>query len=172
MDKLKTLLGTAGVALVVSVVVVLFAGGETTREIVREVSNGNLGAVSSPDISSPYFSFGGVRHWAGRTAALNSASTTICAIQSPAATSSLRFASVNLEVSSTTATVLTLARSASPSASTTLIESQSIAAGSKATLTVGSSTQFAPNSYINASLKGGSGTFSPTGVCTAVWTEV
>lgn len=138
-----------------------------------------LGSVSSPDIQSPYFSFGGVRRWGARTETLNSATTTVCALQAPAATSTLEFASIRFSVSSTTASTVTIAKATTPYATTTLLASGSVAANAQATLVASTTNSvvvdgigvFAPNTYLVVGMAGGAGTFSPTGVCQATWVQ-
>src|SRR3990167_5206889 len=110
---------TIVVSVLASVLVVLGVVAFTPAKVINQESQ--LGAVASPDIMSPYFSFGGVRQWAAHTDTLNTASTTICAMQSPAATSTLRLGSVRLTTGSTTAVVLEMAKSATYAASTTRI---------------------------------------------------
>jgi hypothetical protein len=138
----------------------------------------SLGAVASPDLISPYFSFGGVRQWAAHTDSLKSATTTVCAIQSPAATSTLRFGSIKLLTSSTTATTVTLAKASTAFATTTDLGSYSVGANAQATLVASSSPTsgntalvFSPNTFFVVGMAGGVGTFSPAGTCEAVWVE-
>jgi len=136
-----------------------------------------LGAISSPDILSPYFSYGGVRHWAGSTDSLAQATTTVCAIQSPAATSTLEFASVKLSVSSSTASIVHIAKASTAYATTTLLGLAAVSANAQDTViastspAAGEATIFAPNTYLVVGMQGGVGTFSPTGRCSAVWQE-
>lgn len=137
-----------------------------------------LGSVSSPDIQSPYFSFGGVREWGARTDNLTQATTTVCALQAPAATSTLNFASIQFKVSSTTASLVTMARAATAFATTTSLGTVSLTANGQGML-VASSTQlyqFPPNSYLVVGMQdttadATAGTFSPTGTCQATWYE-
>lgn len=152
----------------------------------KDGKNGvSLGAVASPDIMSPYFSYGDVRHWAKKTTALNQATTTVCAIQSPAATSTLNFGAVRFSVSSTTASTVTLAKASTPYATTTRLAFGSIAANAQGTIFAQATstgtgitsatddiTTFAPNTYFVVGMAGGIGTFSPTGVCQASFTEI
>ncbi len=148
----------------------------------KVVQNITAGSVSSPDISSPYFSYGDVRHWAGKTSSLNQATTTVCAIQSPSATSTLEFASVRFSVSSTTASTVTIAKATTPYATTTLLVAGALAANAQGTLVASSTPSggasvdgtyvFSPNTYVVVGMAGGVGTFSPTGVCQAGWREI
>lgn len=139
-----------------------------------------VGALGSPAIMSPWYSVGGVTEWK-TMAALNTATTTVCAIQAPAATSTLVGGGVNFTVSSTTATVVTLAKATTAFATTTLINSAAISANATAAILAASSTisaleqtnrTFAPNTYLVFGMQGGTGTFSPTGHCSAVFQQL
>lgn len=162
-------------------------GVDGVTKVVTQVVNEpkvSLGAVSSPDVQSPYLTFGGLRRWAGKTDSLVQATTTVCAIQSPTSTSTLVEASVRLSVSSTTATTVTLAKASTPFATTSRLAFGSIAANSQGTIAVTGTTTgtgitsatdalttFAPNTYFVVGIQGGIGTFSPTGICQAMWTD-
>lgn len=138
-----------------------------------------LGAVSGPDITSPYLSVNGVATFYNRKA-FTQASTTVCAVKSPNATSTLvRGSGVAMRVSSTSASVITIAKSATAYATTTLIGSQIAVAANAQAHVVASTTAaqdaagaavFAPNTYLVVSMSGGAGTFSPTGTCHADFT--
>jgi peptidoglycan hydrolase-like protein with peptidoglycan-binding domain len=113
-----------------------------------------LGSISSPDIMSPYFSVGGVQQWFAR-GDLKTATTTPCAIQSPVSTSTLLFATLQINTGTSTATTWTLASSTSAYATTTLGATYSVGSGAKATLsfngTAGSqqdTQMLAPNTWI------------------------
>jgi len=111
------------------------------------------------------------------------ATTSVCSFLSPAATSTLEFLTVDFDVSSTTASVITIATGANTTATTTVIGNEyNIAANAKATI-IASSTDsdfvsglngmiIAPSQYINVGMKGGAGTFSPTGNCITRFTVV
>lgn len=114
-------------------------------------------------------------------AALNTATTTVCAIQSPNATSTLISGYIQENVSSTTASTLTIAKASTAFATTTLINTVSVAAGASAVGIAASTTlsaleqtnrTFAPSQWIVVGQAGGTGTFSPTGVCGAQWLVV
>lgn len=148
-----------------------------------------LGAVTSPDIASPYFSYGGVRHWGANIGKaggdLVQATTTPCALQGPVSTSTLRVGAIRFTTTSTTtaATVITLARATTPYATTTVLGTITIQPGRLGEV-VASTTQtekdiFPPNSYFVVGIQGGlstvaagAGTFSVSGVCQGVWTEL
>lgn len=142
------------------------------QEVVRDVVRDSAGAISSPDIQSNYFSYGGVRHWGVRTESLIQASTTVCALQGPAATSSLRFASIRLNVSSTTASNVNFGVGPTPYAISTAIGGQAVAANAKADVVATSTLIVSPNAYVVFTMSGGTGTFSPTGNCEATWIEL
>ena len=179
MDKLKQIIIPLIVALVVSMGVV-FVEKPTVKQ------TPSLGAVASPDIQSPYFSFGGVRHWAGKMESLTSATTTVCAIQSPVSTSTLVTAGIKFDVGSTTATTVTLAKATTAYATTTVLATSTLAANVQGTFVAATTTPvadttlgrltitnliFEPSNWFVVSMTGGQGTFSPTGTCEAVWME-
>jgi hypothetical protein len=133
-----------------------------------------LGALSSPDIASPYLAWGGVRTWNQRTDGMNAASTTNCSIQAPAATSSIRVAGARYTTSTTTASTVQVYKAATPSTATTLLFGANIAANAQATI-ISSSTPdsfvIAPNHWVNVIMSGGTGTYSPTGTCFVQFVE-
>lgn len=147
-----------------------------------------VGAVSGPDILSPYFSVGGARFWAANQT-MQTGTTTVCSIQSPVATSTLVSGTVSLSVSSTTASTVTVARQTQGFSTTTrdfnnsLIRTVSIGANAQGqfqmattSLTALADAQasqvYAPNSYIVVTMAGGVGTFSPAGTCTALFQQM
>lgn len=139
-----------------------------------------LGALSSPDIPSPYLTFGGVRRWAYNIA-MTQGTTTPCIIPAPAATSTLVKASVTVQVASSTAQTITIAKNAGNlNASTTLIAAATLAGNGQGTL-VASSTPtgalldgtntFAPSANLVVTMTGGQGTSNPVGRCIGVFEE-
>lgn len=157
---------TLAVALSITAIVVSVMGGSSVAD--------KFGAVSSPDIPSPYFSYGDIRFWGAKTTSLTSATTTVCSLQSPAATSSLVTAAVRLTTSSTTASTVTLAKATTPYATTTSLGAISVSANGQG-VAVASTTGshiFAPNTYFVVGMQGNTGTFSPVGVCQATWMEI
>lgn len=124
------------------------------------------GAISGPDIPSPYLAWGGVAIYGG-SQSLAVASTT-CSIQSPAATSTLLFAAAAVSRSSTGATLqYEWGIGANRYSTTTSLGIGTIASGAQGTV-VASTTNantgdivdqqlvLAPNSWVN--LKVGSTT--------------
>lgn len=174
--------------LVVGVLIALILGGYSVSQkgtVVVNEQGKPVGAVSSPDLGS-YAVIGGTLLRGGATKSLTQATTTVCAIQSPAATSTLVAGSVKFTVSSTTASTVTIAKATTPFATTTLLRTESVGANAQATIPFASSTSvastaawaleqtnltFAPNSYVVVGMAGGTGTFSPTGECRALFIE-
>lgn len=172
--------------LVGSAVAVLLAGwigaGLQPNPVAPEPAR-QLGALAGPDIQSPYLSVGGVRH-EYRSRSLTTATTTVCSLQSPSATSTLVHAGLRVGTATTSATTWTLAKnSTGGSATTTLINTISLAGASQGTL-VASTTQtavgalsadpvivFAPNNYLVWGVAGipfsAQGTIDFGGVCQA-----
>jgi hypothetical protein len=150
--------------------------GVTTVRTVTVAPSPVLGAVAGPDSYFEYYNDNGVIT-ANRNARFNQATTTICSIKSPYATSTLTFASANFSVSSTSSSIIDFAKSVNPGATTTKIGSTySIVAGAKATVVAsttavaGDAVIFPPNNYLVVNMKGGeTNVFSPTGACNAVW---
>lgn len=147
---------------------------------VPSVSEEKVGAVASPDIPSPYLRFGtgyGVREW-NYGSGLGTATTTICSFKSPSSTSTLEFAAVKVDTSSTTASTLYVAKGADTNATTTNFVTRAIAANAQ-DMVIASSTDFttsennifAPNQYLNVGMSGGTGTFSPAGGCYATFRD-
>lgn len=140
-------------------------------------------AVSSPILNTPYFGFGDVVQFRAKDSDLTAATTTVCALQSPAATSTLIRGMVRLSVSSTTASVVTLAKAATPYATTTPLNLVSVAANAQVTIVSSSTPEtdgsisravFGPSEWLVVGMQGGisAGTFSPTGVCQATWEAI
>lgn len=162
MDTLKTVAITIVVATVVAGGFAFFFPKQTSQIV---------GSVASPDIQSPWIRFGGVTTYGAHTEALNSATTTPLAIQSPTATSTLQLGSgCHLSVSSTTAKAVRFAKATSPNATTTFLFGANAAANAKldvAATTTDDNYVFAPNNWLVMSMVGGTGVDSPSGSCSA-----
>ncbi len=142
-----------------------------------------FGALSGPDIPSPYLQWGGVQHWAGSTVNLVAGTSTPAAIQSPAATSTLQSVVCRFQPASTSAKVITIAKATTAFATTTKLGDCTLAAGAFGTC-VGSSTSavnldgigvFGPNQYIVIGMQGGQGNGAleaPVGACEAEWNVI
>lgn len=172
----KLLITVVSVLVVVTAGVTYFFTGHTESTDVPV----QVAGLSGPDIPSPYFSYGGVRFWGGRNSNLTQATTTVCAIQSPAATSTLVYGGIRLDVSSTTASTVRLAKSATAFATTTSLGSASVAANATSevislrTAAGGGALAetFGPNTWFVVGMSGGTGTFSPSGSCFATWVQI
>ena len=143
----------------------------------------SYGALAGPDLPSNYFSFGGVRDWAGFESLLQGSST-ICAIQSPAATSTLNHGSLRFAFASSSAISVDLARGTTQYGTSTLIgTTYAVAAGAQATIVAsstgsvaGDATIFPPSTWFIARINqwsASSGVLNaPTGTCQARWTQI
>lgn len=108
---------------------------------------------------------------------LYAATTTVCAIKSPSATSTLAGGGIRMTTSSTTASTLTIARAATAYATTTTILSQAVAAGAQISVPFASTSPsntytdrvFAPGTFLVVGMQGGIGSFSPVGSCSALF---
>lgn len=135
-----------------------------------------LGAVSGPDLNSEYWSVNDVR-MDYRRAGMKTATTTVCSIKSPSATSTLFHALAQFVVSSSTASTVVFAKDTGFTGSTTPLNDFSVSANAQATVSLLATTTatgkanltFAPNTYFNITMTGGTGTFSPSGYCEAVF---
>lgn len=93
-----------------------------------------LGALSGPDIQSPYLKVGGVKR-EYRYVAFTGATSTPCSVVSPAATSSLRTAWLQINTASTTATTWHFATSTVMNATTSLLTNPiSLGSGARGTM--------------------------------------
>lgn len=177
MDNIKNLiLALAGVAVIATCYLMVNKSDSVPQRPV--------GAVSSPEIQSPYIRFGGVIQWAQHTDGLLQATTTLCALQSPSSTSTLLMGGISIvQASSSNAVVVDIAKATGPNSTTTLLGAPvALAAGAGGTVlasTTGMGTNnpayvFAPNTYLVIAMKGGLGGVTgsvPTGACSAVWAQ-
>lgn len=170
---------------IVLVVALLLAGfgafrpakKEVTHEVKTETSQ-QFGAITGPELPFPYLQINNLRLWPFN-APVYAASTTACAIQSPSSTSTLVSFALNFRNSTTTSAVVTVAKGSSPGATTTqLIPDTTVSGNARATITATSSNAgsdvnnlYGPNTYLNVTLKGGAGGFTPAGQCTGIFEE-
>lgn len=141
----------------------------------------SFGAVSGPGTSDACFSFNGVVQCDYRQP-IRQATTTICSIKTPNATTTLEYGAVNVTTSSSSATFIEMAQAATYQATTTLIGGKTIiGANARITLlastsptTGGTATIIGPNQFFVVKMQGGvtggdsvtTGTgFVPTGSC-------
>lgn len=169
--KLSTIILSGIVALAVSAGTLFLVTPEAAPVVV-----GSGGAISNVN----YYSAAGVTTYYG-SAGLKSATSTPCAIQSPAATSTLMAAGLRLDNASSTATIWVIAKGTTPFATTTAFGTEyTVGASGQAFIqastspTAGAATVLAPNTYIvfgaraaiTAGDTGGLG-FVPVGQCSA-----
>lgn len=156
-------------------VVVIAIGGYVFPKV-----QGSLGAVSGPDSYFSYVANNDLQKY-GQTVQLRTATTTVCAIKSPAATTTLALAGVRFAVSSTTASTVTIAKAATAFATTTALASVALSANAQGTVvasttatgaTLDGTNVFAPNTFLVVGMSGGTGTFSPVGTCSAEFVRI
>lgn len=144
---------TLGIALVVIVIIAL--GGYVFPSVQNSVIERIVGGSAGPERTDSCESTNGVQKcWERKK--LNVATTTPCAIKSPAATSTLLSASLQVQTSTTTATVWTLAKAATAFATTTQFSQYSLGSGALGSMVSTSSTAvaidgvgvIAPNQFI------------------------
>lgn len=167
-------------SIITLVLAALIAGGvaiglQTKGQIDPQAA---YGASGSPIDQVNYHCWAGVCNYHG-SASLKTATTTPCAIQGPAATSTFS-ASLRLDLGSTTATTWTIATSSTAFATTSPYGTNFLLAASAQGYDIASSTVMnltvPPNGWIVFSETGGitaadAGTgFVPTGSCRAVFT--
>lgn len=157
-------------------------------KVVNEVKEKlKLGSITGPDITSPYLSVDGVKTWYKRVA-VRTATSTLCSIKTPAATSTIKHLSANLSSTASYATQYLWGHdTAANNATTTSLASIMGAAAGKAMVYVASSTvndlftgyyhgSVPPNTYLNLNLStstaGASAAYAPAGYCTAVFVEL
>lgn len=146
------------------------------------MSQPNLGALAGPDIPSPYLNWGNVRLW-HYSDVMDSASTT-CSIQSPAGTSTLKFAAAQVDVSSVGATLqYEWGKGTTAYATTTTLGLASLASGVQGTFFASTSPAaftednvdhtlvFAPNTFLNLKI-GSSTATTQSGACYAEFVEL
>jgi hypothetical protein len=150
MTKQNILNAVLGVAMVFVGFVAYNKPADVTT-VVKEIP---VGAVVSSELSTNNFSFGEVRRWA-YSQRFNVASTTLCAVKSPAATSTLVFAGYNISTGTTTAATIDVAKGNTAYATTTLLVTGT-SVGSGATKEIGWTTAggtaaddiMAPSTYV------------------------
>lgn len=169
-DNLKT--GGIVIAIILGIVAIL---GHST--VVQEV-NRTFGGTS-PDITSPYVNFGGVIHWYSQ-ASFNQASSTLCSLQSPVATSSLVTFTADFKSTPSYATAYMVGSGTRNATTTSIIAVTQIslassAFGSTAASSTAMGTIIPPNTFINLNVSTSTGStvnMTPSGTCSAEWIQV
>lgn len=130
-----------------------------------------VGAASGPDRFNPCESTDGILSCFAKQSAMTQASTTVCSIKSPNATSTARLITVKETISSTTASQLDIGISMNPTATTTVLGSAKISANDSVNLVIASSTILRPNMYVVVNQTAAAGLIAnPTGQCQATFT--
>lgn len=139
-----------------------------------------LGAVSGPDLYSPYWNVNGVREWYVKQP-MRSATTTLCSMRAPvSATSTLKFASWQITVGTSTSATIDIGTSTAGFATTTnLVAAKSVAANAQGYSywsPAGSSVddaKMAPGEYVVVKTAGaGLSGYTYGGSCQAVYIEL
>lgn len=163
------------------VAALLTAGAFAYLKPQQQPNEKKVGALAGPEIPFSYLSWGGVTTYGANTMSLQTATNTVCALQAPAATSTLRMAALRESVSSTTASRIWFGKGATKySSSTAYLWDESVSANAQITSVVPATTTlagsqaytFAPNTWLVVSQVGGTGTMSPSGACEAQWTAI
>lgn len=182
-------IGLALVAIVIAIGAYLHGGSTIVKNVggIGTSCGGSISCVLGDFLASGSLYLGGndpstsAQIVAGRRS-LSQATTTVCSIQSPAATSTLVYAGIQMNVSSSSAEILDIAQATTAYASTTKIgTTYNVAAGAQATVVAstspaaGAATLFAPNTFLNFKTQGGttgeaasaaaSAGYVPTGAC-------
>lgn len=138
----------------------------------------SFGAVSGPDLYSPYWNVNGVTTYYYR-ADMRKATTTLCAFLLPNATSTVRYASWKVNTGTSTAATIDLATSTTAYSTTTnLVAATSIASGAKgyASFIPNQATTdgaTGPATYLVVKTAGaGLGGYTYTGTCEAIVTSI
>ncbi len=170
------------VTAVLAAAIIALGGYTFTHQSNPSPDSPRVGALSSPDISSPYLSFGGVRQWAA-TESFVQATTSLCAIQAPAATTTLEAATARIDFSTTSVAVIEIGNATNAFATTTLLARFNMGASATNLNLVATTTATAlvdrivpPNSWINVKMGttnlGGAAGNIPTGRCNVVFREI
>ncbi len=181
---MKNNLGTAVIAAVVALLVVGISF--TFIKPVQNVVNQTLGANAGPDSYFPCESHNGVTQCFARQP-LRAATTTVCALKSPSATSTLIAANATFRVaSSTSAVTVDLAKATTPYATTTSLGTAGLASGAQGSFNASTTNQniasvdnahiFGPNTWfvvgVRSGITGGDASgvpFQPAGACNATF---
>lgn len=153
-----------------------FLNSKQTQSILDKVNEtpkeNNVGAVTGPDIYSDYMSVNGSVLYVRRMN-LRSATTTVCSLITPPATTTLQSATVELRSGTTTAMAIAIGTATNNGATTTRLAYQQLAASQTYNL-VSTSTALtdlliAPSTFINVVMAGAPGgdfaNFAPRGTC-------
>lgn len=136
----------------------------TIVNVPKSESSPSLGSVVSADLYSDYFNINGVKKYYF-SSRFNNASTTLCSFKTPGATTTLEWASLQINTATSTAIIVDIGKGAIYNATTTLFgTSYIVGAGEQATIVAstspaaGAKTTIAPSQWINFKFGGSIGT--------------
>jgi hypothetical protein len=168
---MKNTLIALGLAVVAVLGTLAYLAERSSGHALGVVNSGDPSITTFTRLAANDFINGGVETVSARQT-LTAATTTPCAILSPNATTTLDNATLLETISSTTASSVYIATSTNPAATTTTLVTQSVSANaqtSAAYFGASSASIVPPLTYVVFGQSGGTGTFSPTGVCTATF---
>lgn len=165
----------------IGVVIALILGGvalnKPSNQITYTAPDGTktqVGAATGPDLPFSYLSVGGIRREYRVSTALTAATTTPCALQSPAATSTLAYEAFSINVGTSTTGLITVATSTTAFATTSRVTEFSVASGqqfyhahSATTTSSGETITIGPSTYLVYGVAGVPYGFTYTGSCQA-----
>ncbi len=148
------------------------------QKITETTQEPSVKGLAGPDIQYPYIAVGGLATYSTRVQ-MGSASTTLCSMQSPSSTSTLRVARAIFNFATSTAAYTEISNATTAFASTTVISRLTLAAAAQGSLVATTSATaltdglVAPNTYINVKMTSASpagANTRPDGYCTAEFT--
>jgi len=133
-------------------------------------SHAVVGSATGPDMPFKYLNVGGVVH-NYESASLGSATSTVCSLQSPPATSTLLFAGIDITGYTSTTTTGFISIAATRTASTTVISQGPVTKNGTSYIVAASlsttTSQISPSQYINFTMYTDGSVNSPSGDCSA-----
>lgn len=181
MNNGKQLMVIVGLLVALTISSIFWVTRPTKNVIVNQDGKEQpVGALAGPDIPSPYLRWGDVAIYQAKQT-FNQASTTVCSLQAPSATSTLLWANVGITTGTSTTVLFEMAKSTLFDATTTLLSSShSFASGVLGTFTASSTLNtdnglngpkiFGPNQYLNVKYGGANGSLNVLqGTCNAAW---
>lgn len=165
------------VGVVITVALILGAVGAFKHQVPSVKVGG-----TSPDFSSQFIDWGGIFHWSLSTTNLIQASSTVCEIQSPNATTTLSQFAIRFVLASTSATSVTETYGATQNSTTNALGSAyAVAASAQATVVASSTTAslgdkliIAPNQWLSAIIttSGSNVGNAPIGTCQTEFVQI
>jgi len=166
------------IVIAILILIVVIGGGlYLTGTENKVVPSPSLGALAGPDIPYQWLRIGGVYN-EYRSQSMRTATTSLCAMLSPAATSTLQFVSWQITAGTTTAATIDIGTSTTAFATTTnLVTATAVASGAqgyKYWTPAGAAlddAMIAPSTYLNVmTASPGLSGYTYTGTCQAVFT--